>query len=393
MKSYQTITAVAVAAALVSLPTGASAQQTIKIGVLTSASGTLAPVGQQVRWGFELAAEEINAGGGILGRKLELLFEDDESNAQAAARRGEKLLQQDKVDFITGTIHSGATLALAQLAERNDRLAATTVSYSSNITGAQCSPNMFRVSAHAGIQAIALTTWMAANVKAKRYAIVAPDYEMGKDAGANFEAGVKAGGGEVVVRINPPLAAKDFSPYFNQLRSARPEAILTMTPGNDTVRFMTQLQEQGFIDGKLVTAGAAGAVTRGNIAALKGSAEGFLTAADYSADVDTPESKKFVAAFTGKFKTAPDLFAANSYALFYLLQKAAAKAGKWETGPMRDAIRGMEWDTPSGKRRMRAEDNQAALDMYIIKVKGTDFPIVDKVPAKDIAIPDACTRF
>jgi len=387
-------TALVAAAALGSLAAEASAQQTLKIGVLTSASGTLAPVGQQVRWGFELAADEINAKGGILGRKLELVFEDDESNPQAAARKGEKLLQQDKVDFITGTIHSGSTLALAQLAERNDRLAATTVSYSSNITGAQCSPNMFRVSAHAGIQAIALTTWMAKNVSAKRYAIIAPDYEMGKEAGANFEAGVKKGGGEVVVRINPPLAAKDFSPYFNQLRSARPEAILTMTPGNDTVRFMTQLQEQGFIDGKLVTAGAAGAVTRGNIEALKGSAEGFLTAADYSADVDSPESKRFVEAFKKKFNnTTPDLFAANSYSLFYLLDKAAAKAGKWETAAMREAMRGMEWDTPSGKRRMRAGDNQAALDMFVIKVKGTDFPIIAKVAAKDIEIPDACSRF
>lgn len=371
-----------------------SAQQALKVGVLTSASGTLAPVGQQVRWGFELAGDEINARGGILGRKIELVFEDDESNPQVAARKGEKLLQQDRVDFITGTIHSGSTLAIAQLADRNDRLAATTVSYSSNITGAQCSPNMFRVSAHAGIQAAALTGWMAKNVPLKRYGIVAPDYEMGKDAGANFEAGVRKGGADVVVRINPPLGAKDFSPYFAQLRTARPEVILTMTPGNDTVRLMTQLQEQGFIDGKLVIAGAAGAVTRGNIEALRGSAEGFLTAADYSPAIDTPASRTFVAAFKKKFNNAtPDLFAANSYSLLYLLEKAAAKAGKWETAAIRDAMRGMEWDTPSGKRKMRAEDNQSALNMYIIRVKGLDFPIVDTVEAGDIAIPDNCARF
>ncbi|MBC7940836.1 MAG: ABC transporter substrate-binding protein [Chitinophagaceae bacterium] len=398
MKSLATwagaMAALSTTAASFGLAATASAQSVpIKIGVLTSFSGTLAPVGQQVKWGFELAATEINAAGGILGRPIQLIEEDDESNPTVAARKAEKLLQQDKVDFITGMIHSGGSLAVAQIAERNGRLAATTVSYSSNITGAQCSPNMFRVSAHAGIQAAALTAWLNKNAPAQRYMIVAPDYEMGRDAGGQFEAGVKRGGGSVVGTIRPPLGAKDFSTYFGELRSSRPDVLLTMTPGNDTVRLLTQMRDAGLIGPKLTLAGAAGAVSRGNLDALQGAAENFLTAASFSPDLDLPQGRKFVAAFTAAYKVSPDLFAADSYSLFHLLKVAGDKAGSFETDRLRAALRGTTWDTPSGRRTMRAEDQQASLDMVVIRVKGQDFVVVDRVPAASITIPDECTRF
>lgn len=365
----------------------------VKIGVLTSFSGTLAPVGQQVKWGFELAVKQLNAAGGINGRQVQLVEEDDESNPTVAARKAEKLLQQDKVDFITGMIHSGASLAVAQIAERNGRLAATTVSYSSNITAAQCSPNMFRVSAHAGIQAAALTAWLGKNAPGKRYVIVAPDYEMGRDAGNQFESGVKASGGNVVATIRPPLGAKDFSTYFGELRSSRPNVLLTMTPGNDTVRLLTQMRDAGLLGPKMMLAGAAGAVSRGNLDGLQGAAENFITAASFSPDMDAPMARKFVADFTAANKVPPDLFAADSYSLLLLLKQAGEKAGGMDTEKLRAALRGATWDTPSGRRTMRAGDHQASLDMVIIRVKGTDFAAIDRVPATAIAIPDQCTRF
>jgi branched-chain amino acid transport system substrate-binding protein len=371
----------------------AQQQAPIKIGVLTSFSGTLAPVGQQVKWGFELAAKEINSSGGIFGRTIQLIDEDDESNPTVAARKAEKLLQQDKVDFISGMIHSGGSLAVAQIAERNGKLAATTVSYSTNITGAQCSPNMFRVSAHAGIQAAALTGWMARNVPGKRYAIVAPDYEMGRDAGAQFEEGVKRGGAQIVARLNPPLGSKDFSTYFGELRASRPDVLLTLTPGNDTVRLLTQMRDTGLITPQLTLAGAAGAVSRGNLDAMQGAAEGFLTAASYSPEVDVPANKKFASDFKAAYKVEPDLFAADSYALFYLLKAAGEKARSFDTDQLRAAMRGMTWETPSGKRTMRPEDNQASLDMYVIRVKGKDFKVIARVPSATIPIADKCERF
>ena len=98
----------------------AYAAEAIKVGVVTPLSGSYAPIGKQVRWGAELAVKEINAAGGVAGRPFELLFEDEEANPPVAVRKSEKLLQQDKVDLLTGTVNSGSTLAVGQVAERNN---------------------------------------------------------------------------------------------------------------------------------------------------------------------------------------------------------------------------------------------------------------------------------
>src|SRR6266702_7687287 len=152
------------AAATAALVCSANAQGTIKVGVVTPLSGTYAPIGKQVRWGAELAVKEINSSGGVNGRPFELLFEDEEANPPVAVRKAEKLLQQDKVDLLTGTVNSGSTLAVGQVAERNDRILVTTVSYAPTITGAQCSANVFRVNANAYMQSNALTSWLIKNI-------------------------------------------------------------------------------------------------------------------------------------------------------------------------------------------------------------------------------------
>ena len=124
----RTVIASALATAL-SAPLFALAQTgPIRIGVVTPLSGTYAGIGQQVKWGLDLAAAQINAAGGVMGRKLELIFEDEEANPAVATQKAEKLFQVNKVDFLTGTVNSGSTLAVGQVAERNNRLMATTVS-------------------------------------------------------------------------------------------------------------------------------------------------------------------------------------------------------------------------------------------------------------------------
>ena len=103
---------------------------------------------------------------------------------------------------------------------------------------------------------------------------------------------------------------------------------MTATAGNDTVRLLTQLKEYGILSDKLTLAGAAGAVTQENIGAMGGAAEGFLSAAGYSIDIDTPANKKFVAAFKKEFQSDPDLFAADTYGLFLSLQAGHREGGQ-----------------------------------------------------------------
>jgi branched-chain amino acid transport system substrate-binding protein len=383
----------ALAAALMMSSTFLAAQDAIKVGVVTPLSGTYAPIGKQVRWGAELAAKEINAAGGVKGRKFELLFEDEEANPPVAVRKAEKLLQQDKVDLLTGTVNSGSTLAVGQLAERNDRLLITTVSYATSITGSQCNPNVFRVNANAFMQSNALTAWLTKNVPGKRYFFVGPDYEMGRSTISAFQEDVKRLGGQEVGVTFAPLGAKDFSSYLGQIRAAQPDVILTATAGNDTVRLLTQLKEYGMLTGKLTVAGAAGAVSQENLGAMGGAAEGFLSSAGYAVDLDTPANKAFVAAFKKEFQSDPDLFAADTYGLFFLLKQAIEKAGSTDTAKLRAAMEEASWETPTGTRKMRKGDHQAMPDMFIVKVVGSGFKTVGNVPG-DVAVgPDTCTRF
>lgn len=371
----------------------AQAADPIKVGVVTPLSGTYAPIGKQVRWGAELAVKEIDAAGGVKGRPFELLFEDEEANPPVAVRKAEKLLQQDKVDLLTGTVNSGSTLAVGQVAERNDRILVTTVSYAPSITGAQCSPNVFRVNANAFMQSNALTSWLIKNAPGKRYFFIGPDYEMGRSTISAFQNDVKRLGGTDVGATFPPLGAKDFTPYVGQIRAARPDVIMTATAGNDTVRLLTQLKEYGILNDKLTLAGAAGAVTQENLGAMDGAGEGFLSAAGYSIDIDTPANKKFIASFKKEFQHDPDLFAADTYGLFYLFKQAIEKAGSTDTGKVRAAMEDATWQTPQGTKKIRKGDHQAVVDMVIVKVKGNEFQTVGKVPGEEAIGPDDCQKF
>ena len=381
------------AAFTLALTAHGNAADPIKVGVVTPLSGTYAQIGKQVRWGAELAVKEINAAGGVQGRKFELLFEDEEANPPVAVRRAEKLLQQDKVDLLTGTVNSGSTLAVGQVAERGDRILVTTVSYAPSITGAQCSPNVFRVNANAFMQSNALTHWLVKNVAGKRYFFIGPDYEMGRSTVGAFQDDIKRLGGTDVGSNYPPLGAKDFTPYVGQIRAARPDVIMTATAGNDTVRLLTQLKEYGILTDKLTLAGAAGAVTQENIGAMSGAGEGFLSAAGYSTDIDTPANKAFVAAFKKEFQNDPDLFGADTYGLFYLFKQAIEKAGGTETAKLRAAMEDAAWQTPQGTKKMRKGDHQAVVDMVVVQVKGNDFRTVGKVAGEDAVGPDKCEKF
>lgn len=370
----------------------AQAQEPIKIGVVTPLSGTYAGIGQQVRWGLELATKEVNDSGGILGRKVQLLFEDEEANPAVATQKAEKLFQVEKVDFLTGTVNSGATLAVGQVAERNSRLMATTVSFSDAITGDKCSPNVFRVNAAAGMQANALAAWLQGAKPNPKTFYLGPDYEMGRSTVAAFKGRAEGVGAKSVGEIYAPLDSKDYSQYFGQIRAAQPDVLYTSTAGNDTVRFLTQMQEYGLI-GKMQIVGASGTITSQNIGAIGKAAEGFVTGVGYSPLIDSPENKTFVEHFKAANKIDPDLYGADSYGLIYFYKAAAEKAKSLDTDKLRETMSGLEWMTPQGKKTMRAGDHQAMMNMYAVQVKDGAFQIQSTIPADKAIGEDRCSRF
>lgn len=364
----------------------------IRVGVVTPLSGTYAGIGQQVKWGLDLAAKEINAGGGVMGRSIELVYEDEEANPAVAVQKAEKLFQVGKVDFLTGTVNSGSTLAVGQVAERNNRLIATTVSFADSITADKCSPNVFRVNARAGMQSAALADWMATTKPNANVFYLGPDYEMGRSTVAAFKSAAEGKGAKTVGEVFAPLDNKDYSPFFGQMRSARPTVVYTSVAGNDTVRLFTQMAEFG-LNRNVQVVGASGTVTSQNLQAIGKAAEGFVTGVGFSPNIDTPENKKFVASFEAANKAQPDLYGADSYGVLFFYKAAVEKAKSTETDKVRAAMRGLQWATPQGVKTMRAGDHQAMQDMYAVRVNGGKFEIVGKVAANAAIGPDTCTKF
>jgi branched-chain amino acid transport system substrate-binding protein len=370
----------------------AFAADPIKIGVVTPLSGTYAGIGQQVRWGLELATKEVNAAGGIMGRQVELIFEDEEANPSVAVQKADKLFQVNKVDFLTGTVNSGSTLAVGQVAERAGKLIATTVSFADSITGDKCSPNVFRVNARAGQQSSALAVWLSKEKPQANVFYLGPDYEMGRSTVAAFKKSAEGVGAKTAGEVFAPLDSKDYTQYFGQMRAARPQVLYTSVAGNDTVRLFTQMQEFGLLN-NLTVVGASGTVTAQNLPAIGKAAEGFVTGVGYSAEIDTPENKKFVEAFRAANKTDPDLYGADSYGLIFAYKAAVEKAKSTDTEKVRAAFKDLKWQTPQGEKTLRAADHQAVQTMYVVRVSDGKFRIVGQVKGEDAIGPDACTRF
>ena len=370
---------------------GAYAAYPIKIGVVTPLSGTYAGIGQQVKWGLELATKEVNAAGGIMGRQVELTFEDEEANPSVAVQKADKLFQVGKVDFLTGTVNSGSTLAVGQVAERAGKLIATTVSFADSITGDKCSPNVYRVNARAGQQSAALAVWLSKERPKAQVFYLGPDYEMGRSTVAAFKSSAEKVGASSTGEIFAPLDSKDYTQYFGQLRAAKPQVLYTSVAGNDTVRLFTQLQEFGLLN-NLTVVGASGTVTAQNIGAIGKAAEGFVTGVGYSAEIDTPENKKFVAAFRAANQADPDLYGADSYGMIYAYKAAVEKAKSTDTDKVRAAFADLKWSTPQGEKTLRAGDHQAVQTMYVVRVTGGKFKIVSQVKGEDAIGPDTCKR-
>jgi branched-chain amino acid transport system substrate-binding protein len=364
----------------------------IKIGVVTPLSGTYTPIGEQVKMGLDLAAKEINATGGINGRKIDLIYEDEEANPAVATQKAEKLFQVEKVEFLTGTVNSGSTLAVGQLAERNNKLIATTVSFADSITADKCSPNVFRVNARAGMQSAALAAWVDKEIPKANIFFIGPDYEMGRSTVSAFKKASTEKGAKDVGEVFAPLDNKDYSPYFGQVRAAKPNVIYTSVAGNDTVRLFTQMDEYGVNKGVTII-GASGTVTSQNMGAIGKSANGFVTGVGYSPKLDNPANKKFVADFQKAYNKLPDLYGADSYGLLYFYKAAVEKAKSTETDKVRAAMNDLSWQTPQGTKKMRAGDHQAMQDMFAVRVENGEFNIVGRVPSDQAIGPDTCARF
>lgn len=365
-------------AALLLLSNQASRAQSdgpIKLGVLASLTGVYAILGERTSQGVNMAVDEINAAGGVLGRKLEAVIRDDETNPETSVRLIRRLVQQDGVFALFGPFHGGAAIAVLNEAQKlkvpHFPWAAT-----EELTTSHCSRYTWRVGANAQ-QTSRAAAVLAARLGIKKWATISSDFSYGRSVVKQFSSYLKEldARAEFTYQAWPKLGEEDLTPYISNIVKAKPEALYVGLFGADVVKFMKQAQAFGLYNDVKIFTDFGGNQTV--LDALGDQAPfGHWASSRYLANYpDTASNKQFVATFRQRYKTTPDMSAAESYAAVMVLVEAIRRAGTLDREKVIDALGGIAYNSPKGWIVMRPSDHQGwQSSFWGVISKGTESP-------------------
>lgn len=368
----------------------AQAADPIRIGVPTSLTGPYVELGEEVKRGVNFAVNEVNAKGGVLGRKVEATFADDEGNPDAGRRAAEKLVLGGS-KLLVGTISSAVGLAVGAQVERWDALYLSSINKSNRLTTDACNPRMFRANHSDAMDMAVVGPWLKGR-KEKEWVIVAADYAWGRDSADEFSAAAAAAGKTIKGKFFAPLGTKDYAPYIQQIKDLKPEGMWVAIAGRDAVNFGVQSGQFGLL--KSVFAVGQSFAVPSTIKGMGETANGIWGIVNYTATIDTPGNKAFVAEWMkangGK---EPANFEAETYVAMKLLFAAITKAGSSEPAAVAKALETTSVDIPFyGQVSMRAEDHQLRLPNYmgrVAKVNGELKLVVEQTVDIAQAMPAA----
>ncbi|MBX3551924.1 MAG: ABC transporter substrate-binding protein [Pseudolabrys sp.] len=389
-KRYLLTVALAGAAAI-ALFRPASAQDTIKIGELNSYKSQPAFL-DPYKKGWELAIEEINAKGGVLGKKLEVVSRDDGANPGEAVRVAEELVTREGVPLISGTFLSHIGLAVTNFAGQKKVFFLAAEPLTDKITWQNGNKYTYRLRSSTYMQ-VAMLMPAAKDLKAKRWALVYPNFEYGQSAAENFKALMKKAQPDVefVTEQAPPLGKIDAGAVAQAIDDAKPDAIFNVLFAGDLAKFVREGNTRGVFKNRPVVSLLSGEPEY--LDPLKDEAPVGWIVTGYPQDkINTPEHKAFRDAYMKKFNDYPRLGSIVGYATMKSLAAGIAKAGSTDTEKLVTAFAGLKVDSPFGPFIYRASDHQATMGAYVGKIalengKGTmtDFKYVD---GADVLPPD-----
>jgi branched-chain amino acid transport system substrate-binding protein len=233
----------------------ARAADNVKIGLDNPLTGTFAAVGKNELIGAQLAVEQMNAKGGILGRQVELLVEDSTSGeAAVAVQKANKLIERDKVDFLLGNINSALAQAMANVSFEKKVFHIVPGGHTDSVTGTQCHWNVFRVCNTTRMETNSVSSLLLKSYGKKWY-FITTDYAFGRSLQAGFEASLKVAGGTELGADYTPLGTTDFSANLIKAQSTNPDALILLLAGDDMVNCLKQAVQFG-LDKKTHIAGA-----------------------------------------------------------------------------------------------------------------------------------------
>jgi branched-chain amino acid transport system substrate-binding protein len=359
------------AASVVTLATAlvpAHAQGVIKIGEINSYKAQPAFL-EPYKKGMELAVDEINAKGGINGKKIELISRDDNANPGDAVRVAEELISREKIDVLAGAFLSNTGLALTDFAKQKKFFYLAAEPLTDKIVWSNGNKYTYRLRPSTYMQ-VAMLVPEAAKLKKKRWAIVYPNYEYGQSSAATFKTLLKAAQPDVefVAEQAPPLGKVDTGSVVQALADAKPDAIFNVLFGADLSKFVREGNTRGLFKDREVVSVLTGEPEY--LDPLKDEApNGWIVTGYPWNGVKTPEHKAFLDAYQAKFKDYPRLGSVVGYSAIHSIAAGIKKAGGTDTEKLVAAFKGLQVDTPFGKISYRAQDNQSTMGAYVGKTK------------------------
>lgn len=371
MRPRSWMSALALMASLFTIPLAAAQQPSIKIGEINSYSA-IAAFTHPYRNGWQLAVDEINAAGGVLGRKLEVISRDDGGKPEDAVRTASELVGNEKVALLAGTFLSNVGLAVADFANQNKVLFLAAEPLTDAIVWEKGSRYVFRLRPSTYMQA-AMLAEEAAKLPAKRWATIAPNYEYGTSFVANFKKLLSAKRPDIewVGEQWPANQKLDAGPTAEVLIEMKPEAIFNAEFGGDLIKFVREGTTRGLFKGRAVVSALSGEPEY--LDPLKDEApEGWIVTGYPWYAIETPAHKAFLAAYQKRFNDYPRLGSVVGYSTFKAIAAAIAKAGATDTDRLIAAMENLPVETPFGSIVFRAVDHQSTMGAYVGKTAVRD---------------------
>ncbi len=379
----------ALLAVILAAPLGAEAQKAIKVGMPMPLSGPPALFGEPASKGAQMFVDELNAKGGVLGRKVELLVRDSKADANEAVRVARELILKENVDFLVGTLTSAEGPAVSVVAKENKIVFIAPIPKTDQLTAAdKLHPYVFRVAATTTMEGRS-----AAEIVAKwpvtKVATIAFDYAYGQDVTKAFVEHIKKIKPSVVIVDQqwPKLGEQDYNPFINAQMAKKPEAVVSSIWGGFFVTYSKQARALGVFDAikyNFIGLGEAGSpeTTKSMGADYPVGIWGNSYDAFYW-DTASPAHRDYTARLSKYLKDEyPSSWAIQGYIGMQFLTEAIKKAGSTDSDKVGKALLGLTVDTPVGPLTIREKDHQANRgQLYGKTVKDPQYPFPIMKPA------------
>lgn len=359
------LVATAVALAALSAPPLRAQPQPIKLGVVNIEAGPLSVSATAINEGAQLAVETLNAAGGALGRRYEIVVQNGDGTPAAAVAAAQKLVQQSGVSFFTGLSPSGNSLAVSAKLRDLNALYLDASAASDDLTGKACNPNYFRVGIADSSQVI---VWkeLAKRNNVKTFDLMMSDMAAARDAAKHFTAGLPEIGGTVQKELYAPLSTADYGGNIAQLQANPAEALVMYVPSGAGINLAKQQAPFGLF-GKYKLVLSASMVNEILIPGQADTTVGVWSSQSYHASLPNKSNQDFVAAFKKRFGHDPSYLSADAYLSFMLVNEAIQKAKSTDVAAVRKGLEGLKFDTIVGEVEMRAADHQLVRPMVVVQ--------------------------